>query len=244
MLRRWISESGVSRGISTRRRSSFNATDAARWIRFVIAPEAIVPSVPIEHGQRTYASTFAEPLAYGDFQSLGSYTVKLPPREGSSSRSSVSSRESRALPYSSVASTSMPALDAQIPSSTSAPASASTSRAAYGAPEAPVMPRKTRTAGLFWTLGREEKRRQLGQLLIGEPELRHDVVAELRGVADVRHELLLRLPSRGFRAQIGRTLVRAAGAEIGMAGGATGAGEDLRSGDRLRVADEALSLCP
>ena len=34
-------------------------------MRFDIAPEAIVPSVPIEHGQMTYASTFADPLAYG-----------------------------------------------------------------------------------------------------------------------------------------------------------------------------------
>ena len=33
--------------------SSFSATLAARWIRFDIAPEAIVPSVPIEHGQIT-----------------------------------------------------------------------------------------------------------------------------------------------------------------------------------------------
>ena len=41
-------------------------------MRFDIAPEAIVPSVPIEHGQITYASTFADPLAYGDFQSFGS----------------------------------------------------------------------------------------------------------------------------------------------------------------------------
>jgi hypothetical protein len=40
-----------------------------------IEPEAIVPSVPIEHGQMTYASTFAEPLAYGAFQSFGSYRV-------------------------------------------------------------------------------------------------------------------------------------------------------------------------
>ena len=32
-------------------------------MRFDIAPEAIVPSVPIEHGQITYASTFADPLA-------------------------------------------------------------------------------------------------------------------------------------------------------------------------------------
>ena len=72
MFSRWIVESGVSRGHSTSLRSSFSATDAARWIRFCIAPEAIVPSVPIEHGQITYASTFAEPEAYGAFQSFGS----------------------------------------------------------------------------------------------------------------------------------------------------------------------------
>ena len=72
MLRRWIADSGVSRGMTTSRRPSFNATDAARWIRFCIAPEATVPSVPIEHGQMRYASTFAEPDAYGAFQSFGS----------------------------------------------------------------------------------------------------------------------------------------------------------------------------
>ena len=49
--------------MSTSRRSSFNATDAARWTRFDIAPDAIVPTVPIEQGQITYASTFAEPEA-------------------------------------------------------------------------------------------------------------------------------------------------------------------------------------
>jgi hypothetical protein len=53
MFRRWICESGVSRGQTISRRSSFSATEAARWIRFDIAPEAIVPSVPIEHGQIT-----------------------------------------------------------------------------------------------------------------------------------------------------------------------------------------------
>ena len=53
MFCRWIVESGVSRGIRTSFRSSFSATLAARWIRFGIAPEAIVPSVPIEHGQIT-----------------------------------------------------------------------------------------------------------------------------------------------------------------------------------------------
>ena len=58
-----MAESGVSRGMSTSRRSSLIATDAARWIRFDIAPDAIVPTVPIEQGQITYASTFAEPEA-------------------------------------------------------------------------------------------------------------------------------------------------------------------------------------
>jgi hypothetical protein len=48
-----MSESGVSRGIRISRRSSFNATEAARWIRFCIAPDAIVPTVDIEHGQIT-----------------------------------------------------------------------------------------------------------------------------------------------------------------------------------------------
>jgi hypothetical protein len=58
--------------MSTSRRSSLIATEHARWMRFCIAPEATVPSVPIEHGQMTYASTFAEPEAYGAFQSFGS----------------------------------------------------------------------------------------------------------------------------------------------------------------------------
>ena len=72
MLRRWIADSGVSRGITTSFRPSFSATDAARWITFDIAPDAIVPRVPIEHGQMTYASTLADPDAYGAFQSFGS----------------------------------------------------------------------------------------------------------------------------------------------------------------------------
>ena len=53
MFRRWIAESGVSRGMRISRRSSLIATEAARWMRFCIAPDAIVPSVPIEHGQMT-----------------------------------------------------------------------------------------------------------------------------------------------------------------------------------------------
>ena len=68
--RRWIDESGVSRGTSTSLRRSFSATEAARWMRFCIAPDASVPTVAIEHGQITYASTRAEPLAYGLRKSL------------------------------------------------------------------------------------------------------------------------------------------------------------------------------
>ena len=41
-------------------------------MRFCGPPEASVPSVPVEHGQITYASTFAEPDAYGARQSFGS----------------------------------------------------------------------------------------------------------------------------------------------------------------------------
>jgi len=46
-------------------RSSFSATEAARWTRFAIAPAAMLAAVDMEHGQTTYPSTFAEPLAYG-----------------------------------------------------------------------------------------------------------------------------------------------------------------------------------
>ena len=53
MFSRWIDDSGVSRGTSTSFRSSFSATDAARWMRFAIAPAATDASVPIEHGQTT-----------------------------------------------------------------------------------------------------------------------------------------------------------------------------------------------
>ena len=53
MFSRWMSESGVSRGMSTSRRPSLSATLPARWIRFDITPDASAPSVPIEHGQIT-----------------------------------------------------------------------------------------------------------------------------------------------------------------------------------------------
>ena len=53
MFSRWIVESGVSRGTSMSLRPSLSATEAARWMRFVIVPAATVPTVAIEHGQIT-----------------------------------------------------------------------------------------------------------------------------------------------------------------------------------------------
>ena len=58
-----MSESGVSRGTSTRRRPSLSWTEAARWIRFASPPPAIVPTVAIEQGQTTTASVRALPEA-------------------------------------------------------------------------------------------------------------------------------------------------------------------------------------
>ena len=98
MFSRWISESGVSRGQSTSLRSSLSATDAARWIRFGIAPEASVPSVPVEHGQTTYASTFAEPEAYGALPVVRVVDRDVAAPRRSTKRASASSRESRASP--------------------------------------------------------------------------------------------------------------------------------------------------
>ena len=58
--------------------------------------QASVPTVDIEHGQTTYASTFAEPLAYGLFQSSVPTTVTR--SAPSTKRSSTSSRGSDASP--------------------------------------------------------------------------------------------------------------------------------------------------
>src|SRR5207237_832997 len=154
-------------------------------------------------------------------------------------------RDSRAFAYSSVASTSMPAPEAQMPSSTSARTRTSTRRAAYGAPEAPVMPRKTRTARLLRALGGTEELAELAQLRLAERrELRHHVVAELRRVRDVGREELRALSGLADRAQVGRTEVRAPGAEVRVTRRAAGARKGLRPGDRLSVVRETLPLRP
>src|SRR5918912_1469929 len=121
----------------------------------------------------------------------------------------------------------MPALEAQMPSSTSACARTSTRRAVYGAPDAPVMPRKTRMRRLSRALGGAQELAELLQLLVAERrEPRHHVVAELRRIRDVVREERRALAALSDRGEVGRPEVRAAGAEIRVAGGAAGARED------------------
>src|SRR5205807_10158771 len=105
----------------------------------------------------------------------------------------------------------IPAREAEMPISQSAAARASTSLAAYGAPEAPVMPTKTLIAGpLVRALRSVEEGREVRQLLVAERrELRHHLVPELRRVRDVALEegdTLIGLPDRGQgrRAEGGR----------------------------------------
>src|SRR5262249_21179982 len=144
-----------------------------------------------------------------------------------------------------------------MPSSAAAPLGASTSRAAYGAPEAPVMPRKTRTA-LLRALGGVEEGRDRRQLRDAEilalrvlgrdaregTELRHDVVAELRRVRDVRLETLDALPFRPLGAEVRGAEERTAGAEIRVARRTAGLREHRRTGDGLRVVREPFPLRP
>src|SRR3954452_21532094 len=139
----------------------------------------------------------------------------------------------------------MPALDAQTPSSTSARASTSTSRAAYGAPEAPVMPTKMRKAPLLRALRRIQKLPELVELLIAESrELRHHVVAGLGRVRDVVGESLHAEAALADGREVRRAEVRAAGPEIRVTCGAAGAGEDDRAGDSVLVVLEGLALRP
>src|SRR4051794_15759905 len=105
-----------------------------------------------------------------------------------------------------------------MPTSQSASVKASRMRAAYGAPEAPVMPRKTRTRApwLFRALRRVQEdrdRMDLGGTDL-QPELRHPVVAELARVGDVRGQPVAPAALRPFVAQVGSAEVGRAGAEV------------------------------
>src|SRR6266699_2170109 len=105
----------------------------------------------------------------------------------------------------------------QMPTSQSDAASAWTRRAAYGAPEAPVMPRKMRKA-LFWPFGGLEENRELAQVCLAE-------------VRDLEGDTLVLRP---LRTQVRRAELGAAGAVVGVAVEAAGGSEQLGAGDRLR----------
>src|SRR3990170_1803139 len=93
----------------------------------------------------------------------------MTPGASPTKRSSTSLRGSAGSRYSSVASTWIPAEDAVSPTSQPASARARSSRAAYGAPDAPVTPRKTRMVlAVVDALGGVEEGRDGGQLLVVE----------------------------------------------------------------------------
>jgi hypothetical protein len=62
MLRRWTLWSGVSRVTRTNRRRSLSTTSAARVSRLDVTPDAISPSVRIEHGAITMPIVRKDPL--------------------------------------------------------------------------------------------------------------------------------------------------------------------------------------
>jgi hypothetical protein len=62
---RWISESGLSRASSTRRRRSFNVTSAARPMRPSVYPVRTAATVFIEHGAMIIPSVRNDPDEIG-----------------------------------------------------------------------------------------------------------------------------------------------------------------------------------
>src|SRR5688572_9060502 len=99
-----------------------------------------------------------------------------------------------------------------------------------------------RTVGLSGALGGEQELRQLVELLVGEAELRHHGVAELRRIPDVVREVLPRAALRAGVTEVGRAEIRAAGAEVGVAGRAARLRKDERARHRLLVVGETLPL--
>src|SRR5256886_2784853 len=125
----------------------------------------------------------------------------------------------------------------QRPTSQSDAASAWTRRAAYGAPEAPVMPRKMRKAPpLFWPFGGLEENRELAQVCLAEVrEGRHRrALVHTAWAFEVRDLEGDALVLRPFRTQVRRAELGAAGAVVGVAVEAAGGSEQLGAGDRLR----------
>src|SRR5262245_35960763 len=123
----------------------------------------------------------------------------------------------------------------QSPTSQSAAASARTRRAAYGAPEAPVMPRKTRKP-LFCPLGGLEENRELAEVCfteVGERRHRRALVdaAWALEMLDLESDALVFRPLGG---QVRRPEQRAADAVVGVAVQTARGREELGAGNGLR----------
>src|SRR4051794_22989793 len=100
------------------------------------------------------------------------------------------------------------------------------------------MPRKTRTREARYSavLRRGKERGDLVDLLvrIGQPEARHHEVPELARIRDVAREEIHALPARANRRKVWSAQVAGADAEVRMARGTAGLGEQLGAGVGLR----------
>ena len=135
-FRRWMSDSGVSRGTRISFRRSFNITSAARSTKERLDPVAMALTVPMEQGQITIPSDLTDPDAGLAPRSASSKTVtddQSPPVRAFSALS-------LSIPVS-VSSSRQPCPETMSQVGTLLRASTSSSRTAYGAPEAPVMAR-------------------------------------------------------------------------------------------------------
>src|SRR5713101_27322 len=133
-----------------------------------------------------------------------------------------------------------------MPTSQSAEASARARRRAYGAPEAPVIPRKTRimrqvtasmrAAALLRALGGLEEVGEVGQVRFPEPrEGRHRRAGVLaRGALQMVDLELDPFVLGALSCEFGRAQVVAAVSEICVAVEAARDGEQLRARDSLR----------
>src|SRR5205085_1387673 len=130
--------SGVSRGTSTNLRCSFSVTSAARSISERDAPTAIADRVPIEQGQTIMPAARDEPDAgaapRSSFEKTSTYDAQA-------SIPTVSRKESIDSIPASVASNRIPYLETTNETGRCAAVSAWSSLTAYGAPEAPVIPK-------------------------------------------------------------------------------------------------------
>src|SRR5438094_9399509 len=118
----------------------------------------------------------------------------------------------------------------QTPNSQPASPSACTRRAAYGAPDAPVMPRKILTALLLLALGRlEEDREQLQVRVteVGKRRHRRARVHAARALEVVDLELLA-LALRPLGREVARPEGRRAAADVRVAGLAARGRQELR----------------